>query len=157
MKKFILPTVLLGFLVSCGGDSEQISDESHEEDLENVEEEAGTILEDREYELNELFDLHATIENPDDWVGENVKVWFVLSDDQSVGTINDEEMYVLPTIVDTLYFNMRGGKTSLSTTPEFYSENPDLTFKAGDTVHASGVFDYSLFKEPRVENLVDVK
>jgi hypothetical protein len=155
MKNLGIIALSLIFLASCGGSSDQNLDDVEDELVVEETETAEVVLEDREYNIVELFDLHATLDNPEDWVGKEVKIWFTLSNDHDgqPGKSNGEEVYFFDTFVDTVYYNMHNGELGLGTTHDFYVANPGLTFKKGDTLHATGVFDYSMFNEPRVEEL----
>ena len=155
MKRISVVFVAAAFLTSCGG-SEQVEDVLNEVDdvvTEEVIEEEAVVLEDKEYELNELYKLNATLEDPEVWVGEKVKVWFVLAGNTSTGKVNDEPVHSFGTVVDAEFDGMRGGKITLLSSTDFYNQNPDFKMAEGDTVHAIGIFDYTGFDEPDMNGL----
>jgi len=156
MIKNYLIFIVVASLLSCSGSSEssQEIDTQHVITSNETETDANEI-EDKEYGLNELFDQHATLEDPDYWFGESVRIWFVLSKDleETNALFNGENIYSFNTIVDTRHCSTNGGEISLFTSSEYYQENPDIFFKKGDTIHAKGIFDYAIFKGASVKDI----
>ena len=159
MKKELY-VVLAATLLSCGGGGSrtELEDALALGELRQKINDQPKIGE-KEYQLDTLLKMHSALENKNEWNGEEVQFWFIATRDASDDAkSNDSTTYAFTYDLDK---PLSEGKDiiylSMYCDPKFYLENPELKFKEGDKIHATGTFRYNLFNEPDIDRVVPVK